>query len=536
MTEESWTTGCRRETDGLYKIIFDHALVGILLMDIETKRLLMGNRAICRKLGYCEAELRNLCINDIHPEQDLPYIMEQVEKQTRHELDNAKDIPVKRKDGSIFYADIKASPLTIRGKSCLLGVFRDVTERRQSEQMLRESKGKLKVHIDNSFDVIFTLNNEGRFLFVSPAWERHFGYPVSEVEGKSFIPFVHPDDVAPLVEYLQSVIGTMQAATSPHYRVKHADGSWRSFVANGMPYHDSNGNVLFDGVAHDITEQLKTESLLQEALDEATEARFAAEEASRAKTEFIANMSHEIRTPLNAIIGFSDVLSDELFGPLNEKQRTYLNEIKNSGWRLRNMLINILDMAQSEFGDGILDLSGFPVRDIITPSLNVFKQEAEKRGITLTLEVEPEADVMINADATKLKKAVYQLISNAVKFTPNNGNVTVNAGLITTGHPDEHLLEISVSDSGIGIDPANQPKLFTVFTQLESPYTKRYAGIGLGLVLAKSLVELHGGTLRMESEPGKGSRFKLSIPIPATGSGECAGMGKESTYQRGALS
>ena len=234
------------------------------------------------------------------------------------------------------------------------------------------------MHIDNSFDVIFTLNCEGTFLFVSPAWERHFGYPVSEVVGKSFIPFVHPDDVAPLVEYLQRVIGTMQAATSPPYRVRHADGTWLSFVANGMPYLDSNGELLFNGVGHDITEQLKTESLLLAAVDEATEARFAAEEASRAKTEFIANMSHEIRTPLNAIIGFSDVLSDELFGPLNEKQRDYLNNIKSSGWRLRDMLINILDMAQSEFGDGALDLSDFPVRDIITPSLNIYQAGGRK--------------------------------------------------------------------------------------------------------------------------------------------------------------
>ncbi|MDD2734141.1 MAG: PAS domain S-box protein [Desulfuromonadaceae bacterium] len=519
--KELWPKERQQKTDDLYKIIFDNALIGIVLADAGTKRLLMGNRVLCSKLGYSENELQNLCISDIHPKQDLPYVMDVIEKQSRNEVENARDVPVKRKDGSIFYADIRSTPLMISGKPCLLGIFKDVAERRRSEQMLRDSEEKLRVHIDNSFDVLFTLNGEGTFLFVSPAWERHFGYPVSEVEGKSFIPFVHPDDVAPLAAYLQQVIGTMRAATSPPYRVKHADGSWRSFVANGMPYLDSNGDLLFDGVGHDITEQLKTEGLLCNALDEATKTRFAAEEASRAKTEFIANMSHEIRTPLNAIIGFSDVLCDELFGPLNDKQRDYLHNIKNGGWRLRNMLINILDMAQSEFGDGALDLSVFPVRDIITPSLNIFRQEAEQRGITLTLTLaaEPEADVMIRADATKLKKAVYQLISNAVKFTPDNGNVAVNAGLITSEYADERFLEINVSDSGIGIDAADFPKLFTTFTQLESPYTKRFAGVGLGLVLAKTLVELHGGTLRVESELGKGSRFSFTIPLSATRQG-----------------
>lgn len=513
---KSRTTGCQQETDGLYKTIFDNALVGILLADAETKRFLMGNRSICRRLGYSEDELRNLCVSDIHPEQDLPYVVDQFERQIRKEFELARNIPVKRKDGSIFYADVNSTPLMIRGKACLLGVFKDVTERRQSVQMLRESEKKLKMQIDNSFDVIFTLNSEGTFLFVSPAWERHFGYPVSEVVGKNFIPFVHPDDVAPLVEYLQRVIGTMQAATSPHYRVRHADGTWLSFVANGTPYLDSNGDLLFNGVGHDITEQLKTESLLLAAVDEATEARFAAEEASRAKTEFIANMSHEIRTPLNSIIGFSDVLSDELFGPLNEKQRDYLNNIKGSGWRLRDMLINILDMAQSEFGDGTLNLSDVPVRDIITPSLNIYKQEAEKRGITFKLETTPDVDIGIKADASKLKKAVYQLISNAFKFTPDGGSVTVNAGLSGAEPTEKHLLEISVSDTGIGINSSDLPLLFNTFTQLESPYTKRFAGIGLGLALAKSLVELHGGTLRVESEPDKGSRFSFTIPLPTS--------------------
>jgi PAS domain S-box-containing protein len=524
MVKSSRVAGLMSETDGVYKVLFDQMLVGIVLVDVETKRFLMGNRRLCSKLGYCEDELRNLCVDDIHPEEDLPYIMEQFDKQVRREVENAKDIPVKRKDGSIFYADINSSALMVGGKACLLGVFRDVTERRRSEQMLREGEERLRVHIDNSFDVIFTLNAEGRFIFVSPAWERHFGYPVSEVLGKSFIPFVHPDDVAPCTAYLQHVLGTMQAATSPSYRVKHADGSWLSFVANGMPYLDSNGDVLFNGVGHDITEQLKAESRLSAALEEATAARFTAEEASRAKTEFIANMSHEIRTPLNAIIGFSDVLADELFGPLNEKQRVYLNEIKNSGWRLRNMLINILDMAQSEFGDGELDLSCLPVRDIITPSLNVFKQDAETHGITLTLEVAPEAEVVIKADAPKLKKVVYLLISNAVKFTPDGGSVTVNAGLVAADQAGEQLLEIGVSDTGIGIDSADLPRLFSAFTQLESPFTKKYAGIGLGLVLAKRLVELHGGTLRVASEPGKGSRFSFTIPLQVTDPGKFEGL------------
>ena len=394
--------------------------------------------------------------------------------------------------------------------------FNDVTWRRRLEQVFSEREEKLRAHIDNSSDIIFTLNDEAEFTFVSKAWEQYFDYPVREVLGKRFISFVHPEDAAPFEEYQRRVIGSMRAATSPPCRIRHSNGSWLSFVTNGMPYLDTNGKVLFNGAGHDITEQLKTETNLITALD-------IAKEASRAKTEFIANMSHEIRTPLNSIIGFSDVLTDELFGPLNEKQLFYMNEIKNSGWRLRNMLINILDMAQCEFGDGILDLSGFPATDIITPSMKIFKHEAERRGITLTLEIAPQADVVITADAPKLKKAVYQLISNAFKFTPDGKSVTVNAGLVTAAQTGKQLLEISVSDTGIGIDPADIPKIFSSFTQLEAAYTKKFEGIGLGLALAKSLIELHGGTLRVESEPGKGSKFSFTLPLSAAepgGSGD----------------
>ncbi|MEI6309597.1 MAG: PAS domain S-box protein, partial [bacterium] len=146
-----------------------------------------------------------------------------------------------------------------------VGTNMDITERKQAEEALRESEETLRSQIENSFDVIFTLNKEGEFLFVSPAWERHFGYPVSEVIGKSFAPFVHPDDIAPLSEYLKRVLSAGQSETSPAYRVKHADGSWRSFIANGTTYVDAKGERRFIGVGHDITESKRAEEALRES-------------------------------------------------------------------------------------------------------------------------------------------------------------------------------------------------------------------------------------------------------------------------------
>ncbi|MCM2358380.1 MAG: ATP-binding protein [Geobacteraceae bacterium] len=262
----------------------------------------------------------------------------------------------------------------------------------------------------------------------------------------------------------------------------------------------------------------------------AEEARLQAEAASRAKTDFIANMSHEIRTPLTAIIGFSDVLADCLFGQLNEQQRSYVKSISESGKRLHDLLINILDMAQVEFYDEALELSSFPVKDIINPSLDVFRHEAAKHSIGLDLSIEPAADTIIRGDPVKLKKVLYQLISNAVKFTPDGGAVRVAARLIRnsecgirneedsalrTPHSalERDFIEISVKDTGIGIRPEDIPRLFAEFRQLESPYTKRFAGTGLGLALARRLVEMHGGEILVESEYGRGSRFIFTLPI-----------------------
>lgn len=255
----------------------------------------------------------------------------------------------------------------------------------------------------------------------------------------------------------------------------------------------------------------QTRALAQEK-SAAVTARLRAEEANRAKSEFIANMSHEIRTPLTAIIGFSDVLAGSLFGPLNKQQHSYVEKIKTSGTRLNDLLVTILDMAQVEFHKGALELSTFLLKDAINPSLDIFRHEATARNIELELVMTPDVNVMIWGDPEKLKKILHQLLSNAVKFTPDGGAVRVNAR-----KPNGDFVEISVEDTGIGIKPEYIPHLFAEFRQLESPYTKKFAGTGLGLALARRLVELHGGEIEVESELGRGSRFVFTLPVRREG-------------------
>jgi signal transduction histidine kinase len=246
---------------------------------------------------------------------------------------------------------------------------------------------------------------------------------------------------------------------------------------------------------------------LEEQVRKTEIAKSAAEQANIAKSDFLANMSHELRTPLNSVIGFSEVLQDQLYGPLNEKQQKHVNNIHINGKHLLSLINDILDLTKVESGKMELDLNNFPLVESLKESQMLLRGKAMKCGIDINLHFAPEADISIVADQRKLKQIMFNLLSNALKFTKSGGRVDVSVRI------DGDFIEISVVDTGIGIKVEDLPKLFQAFTQLESVYTKEFQGTGLGLSLTRKLVELHGGRIWAESEYGKGSRFCFTLPI-----------------------
>jgi signal transduction histidine kinase len=227
--------------------------------------------------------------------------------------------------------------------------------------------------------------------------------------------------------------------------------------------------------------------------------------ANQHKSEFLANMSHELRTPLNAIIGFSEVLLERMFGELNEKQDDYLKDIFTSGKHLLSLINDILDLSKIEAGRMELDLGDFDAAQALANAMTLVRERAQTHGIGLKLEADAGIGE-IRADERKFKQILLNLLSNAVKFTPDGGKVVVRAILTETG------IQVAVSDTGVGISAEDQQVVFDEFKQVGRHYTNKHEGTGLGLALTKRFVELHGGTLSLQSAPGVGSTFTFFIP------------------------
>jgi signal transduction histidine kinase len=243
--------------------------------------------------------------------------------------------------------------------------------------------------------------------------------------------------------------------------------------------------------------------------------RLAAVSANQAKSDFLASMSHELRTPLNAIIGFSDVLLGAYFGALNEKQKEYTMDILESGKHLLNLINDVLDISKVEAGKMELELTPVEIGNLLASCIVMIKEKTHKHGIDLKVDIPKELlGFEMFADQRKIKQIMFNLLSNAAKFTPDGGVIMLSA--VHMLQEGKGFLEVSVTDTGIGIPREYQEKIFESFYQIRGGLTDKTPGTGLGLSVAKQLVELHGGEIRLKSGGReKGSQFRFTLPVKA---------------------
>ena len=354
----------------------------------------------------------------------------------------------------------------------------------------------------NAMDLITSHALDGRIDFASPASRRLLGFAPGELAHRHILEFAHPADRANLKDAFEEVASGGRPV-STEVRLKRADGGYVWTEMRCRPARkslDVGGDIV--AVTRDITERMAHERALIEARDQA-------EDANRAKSRFLANMSHELRTPLNAIIGFSEVMSHQMFGPVGSARYVdYARLINESGSHLLELINAILDMSKIEAGRFELSEEVFDLEELADQAFRLINLQAERQGVQLSRSIAPSAR-RIRADKRAVMQILINLLSNGVKFTPAGGAVKVIAEARPRG------IELAVSDTGMGIAPEHLKRIGKPFEQVENELTRTKEGTGLGLALVRSLAKLHAGAMTVESQLGEGTTVRVALPNAA---------------------
>ena len=376
---------------------------------------------------------------------------------------------------------------------------------RAADAAAAEGAAMYRFLADNAMDLITRHSADGRIRFASPSAQALLGHEPETILGLAPASLVHHEDLKAMQAAFMEASYFGRAA-SAEVRMKRGDGGHVWVEIRCRPAAPASEGAAADIVAvtRDISERKAQEQALIEARD-------LAEQANRAKSRFLANMSHELRTPLNAIIGFSEVMTHEMFGPVGSaKYLEYSRLIHESGAHLLELINGILDMSKIEAGKFELGEEIFDLDEVTQAAVRFVKIQADRAGVALKAQIAPNARLAF-ADKRAVKQILINLLSNGVKFTPRAGEVRVRAVLVPQG------LEISVVDSGVGISPQDLAKLGRPFEQVESEHVRSKEGTGLGLALVKALTAMHGGEATIESTLGEGTTVRVLLPFAAVG-------------------
>jgi PAS domain S-box-containing protein len=384
-------------------------------------------------------------------------------------------------------------------------IFVDITERKRTEaerDQLIEELQLFKAMVDNAIDGVSVASLEGDIYYANPAWCRLFGIADNKtIQQLTPLHYVAPDEQERL-----------QCEVRPEIEQQ---GSWEGHIwflrqDDGTRWLSQNSSFLLkdeQGTMKTIVSFTRDVTTAYEAQQERERLTRELARSARLKDEFLANMSHELRTPLNAILGLSEVLQEEVHGALTERQQTSLRVIRESGHHLLDMINDILDLAKIEARKIELDISFVPVHALCESSIRLIRQSASKKYLRVFEDFDPNVQ-LLQADERRLKQLLVNLLSNAVKFTPAGGQI----GLLVTGDQERQAAHFTVWDTGIGIAQEDIRRLFQPFVQIDSRLARQYEGTGLGLSLVSRLVEMHGGSVTVESEEGHGSSFIVTLP------------------------
>jgi len=490
----------------LYRALFEQSAMGMAVVD-PAGVLRSVNPVFAAMLGHAPRDLAGRPLAELLPDDGA----ETLERLRSGTAPAPFERALRHADGTVVRALLRPSPIrdAAGAISAVMVLVEDVTARRnaaddlrRSEEALALSEARNRAIVETAVEAILTVDTRGTIIGANPAAERMFGYPAEELIGKHIHTLMPKEEADRHASYMYRYLTTRERHVIGRGRevtARRADGSvfpaWLSLNEIDRP-----GFHVFVAMLRDIT-PMKTAEL---ALVEAKE---AAELANRAKTAFLANMSHELRTPLNGILGFAEVIQQQMLGALeNPGYLHYVAEIKRSGELLLANVNDLLEMATIEAGTLDLNESIVDFRDVAVSCLRMVAKRVERAKLSVDADIETELPPLL-ADPQALKQALLHLLSNAIKFTPEGGRIGLSARVDSRG-----ALVAEVFDSGIGILTDRLETVFQPFVQGETSLSRRYEGIGLGLSIAKSLVEKHGGRLEIRSQEGVGTTVLIHLP------------------------
>jgi len=404
-------------------------------------------------------------------------------------------------DGSIKFFDVIKIPLFYQDgdKKGLIIVGRDVTDAKYSKEALEESEKKYRNLVEDISEVIFSLDAQGYFTYISPSIKKLAGYSIEELIGKHFSEYIHPDDINFVMQSFDRLLSGIQEPSE--YKIIVKGGGYLHVRSSSKVKFEKGKPVSTKGILIDITDTKRSHFELKKAKEEA-------ESALKVKSEFLARMSHEIRTPLNGVIGMTGLL---LQSPLTIEQNDYLETIKNSGESLLLIINDILDFSRIEAGNMYVDKKSVDIINCIENIFELFASKFTEKNIRFSYFKDNSIPRYLICDADKIKQIISNLLNNALKFT-QQGSVELSVSKINIEN-NQVTLMFTIEDTGIGIDAKSLKLLFQPFSQLDSSNTRRYGGTGLGLTICKHLVELMDGKIWVDSIPGKGSKFSFKINL-----------------------
>ncbi len=501
VSEYKRTKESLKESEQRFRSIFDNAADGILLVDTETKKFYLGNKAICKMLGRRPEEIKNLGVSDIHPRKHLPYVIEQFEKLTRKEIKVAEDIPVKGKGGSVFYADISSFPMTFGRKTYLMGIFRNITERKKAEEKLRQAEAKYRTLVEQipAVTYISALDKASTTIYVSPQIQQFLGFSQQQynIDHDIWLKQLHPDDRQRVLASLHRSHKGRQPFNC-EYRMLSKDGRVVWCRDEAAIVRDSSGKpLMMQGVMFDITAQKRTE----EELNTYREKMAQAERLTSLGT-LSATVAHELNQPLTVIRLSIENSLDDLKSASCQKEVLDtlidgLNEVSNA----TSIVDRFRNYARQSSRRNLCETDLGAVAGRI---IQLLSKTAQRAKMTLRLKGMDKLP-LVHSNEKDIEQLFFALAENAIHAADGKKS----RRLIIYGDVKGGSVELRFSDNCCGIAPENLGKIFDPFFTT-SPDG---GGTGLGLPIVQRIVSEHGGKIRVRSQPGKGTTFYVNLPI-----------------------